>query len=82
MGDNMLPSSIPSGVWESPCTMNHTWGFKAQDTDYKSADTLIFNLVDVASKGGNYMLNVGPRGTVSSPRPKLNASRQWATGSG
>ena len=46
--------------WESCMTMNDTWGFKSQDHNWKSAETLIHNLIDVAAKGGNYLLNVGP----------------------
>ena len=41
-------------------TMNDTWGFHATDHDWKSPELLIRNLVDIASKGGNYLLNVGP----------------------
>jgi alpha-L-fucosidase len=41
-------------------TMNNTWGYKSYDQDWKSTETLIRNLVDIASKGGNYLLNVGP----------------------
>lgn len=48
--------------WETCMTMNDTWGFKRQDQDWKSTQTLIRNLVDIASKGGNYLLNVGPTG--------------------
>jgi alpha-L-fucosidase len=46
--------------WESCMTMNDTWGFKSTDNNWKSAETLIHNLVDIAAKGGNYLLNVGP----------------------
>jgi alpha-L-fucosidase len=46
--------------WESCMTMNDTWGFKSTDENWKSAQTLIHNLVDIAAKGGNYLLNVGP----------------------
>jgi len=46
--------------WESCMTMNDTWGFKSTDENWKSAETLIHNLVDIAAKGGNYLLNVGP----------------------
>jgi alpha-L-fucosidase len=46
--------------WESCMTMNDTWGFKSTDDNWKSAETLIQNLVDIAAKGGNYLLNVGP----------------------
>lgn len=46
--------------WESCMTMNDSWGFKKNDHNWKSAKTLIHNLVDIAAKGGNYLLNVGP----------------------
>ena len=46
--------------WESCMTMNNHWGYNAADTNWKSATQLIWNLIDVVSKGGNYLLNVGP----------------------
>ena len=46
--------------WESCMTMNDSWGYKAADDNWKSAEMLIHNLVDIAAKGGNYLLNVGP----------------------
>ena len=46
--------------WETCMTMNGTWGYKSYDHNYKPASTLIRNLVDIASKGGNFLLNVGP----------------------
>ncbi|MFC1639380.1 alpha-L-fucosidase, partial [Gemmatimonadota bacterium] len=46
--------------WESCMTMNDSWGFKAADDNWKSAETLVHNLVDITAKGGNYLLNVGP----------------------
>jgi alpha-L-fucosidase len=46
--------------WESCMTMNTSWGYKKNDDNWKSAKTLIHNLVDIAAKGGNYLLNVGP----------------------
>ena len=46
--------------WESCMTMNDSWGYKAGDDNWKSVETLLHNLVDVAAKGGNYLLNVGP----------------------
>ncbi len=45
-------------------TINDTWGYKADDHNFKSVDTLLHNLVDIASKGGNYLLNVGPDATA------------------
>lgn len=41
-------------------TMNDTWGYKSTDNNWKSTEQLIRNLVDIVSKGGNYLLNVGP----------------------
>jgi alpha-L-fucosidase len=50
----------PGVYWESCMTMNDTWGFKKNDHHWKSATVLVRNLIDCASKGGNYLLNVGP----------------------
>jgi alpha-L-fucosidase len=46
--------------WETCMTMNDTWGYKSYDDHWKSTEELIHTLVDVASKGGNFLLNVGP----------------------
>jgi alpha-L-fucosidase len=43
-----------------PATINHTWGYRTDDTDWKSPGQIAFKLVDIVSKGGNYLLNVGP----------------------
>ncbi len=59
-GDNSIPNADQSGDWETPATVNHTWGFKKDDTDWKAPSDILFKLVDIASKGGNYLLNVGP----------------------
>jgi alpha-L-fucosidase len=59
-GDNSIPNGDQTGDWETPATVNHTWGFKKDDTDWKAPGDILFKLVDIASKGGNYLLNVGP----------------------
>lgn len=59
-GDNAIPPKGETGDWEVPATMNHTWGFRKDDTDWKSPGEIVFKLVDIVSKGGNYLLNVGP----------------------
>ena len=51
---------FPGRDWEACMTMNDTWGYKSWDTNFKSTETLIRNLIDIASKGGNYLLNIGP----------------------
>jgi len=61
-------------------TMNHTWGYRKSDHDWKSAETLIRNLIDVASKGGNYLLNVGPKPDGTFPEAsieRLKAIGKW-----
>ena len=57
--------------WESCMTMNGTWGFKTSDTKWKSTEVLVRNLIDIASKGGNYLLNVGPTGEGEIPAASL-----------
>ena len=67
MGDNMVPSDVYPSDWEIPATLNDTWGWKTRDRHWKSAGYLIYRLVDVVSKGGNYLLNVGPAPDGSIP---------------
>src|SRR6266404_6596209 len=59
-GDNVIPSGVQKNYWEVPATTNHTWGYRKDDTDWKSPGEIAFKLVDIVSKGGNYLLNVGP----------------------
>jgi alpha-L-fucosidase len=58
--EQRIPANGLSVPWETCMTMNGTWGFRTADHNWKSPETLIHNLVDIASKGGNYLLNVGP----------------------
>jgi alpha-L-fucosidase len=59
-GDNVIPPKVSNDAWEVPATINHTWGFRNDDTDWKAPGQIAFKLVDIVSKGGNYLLNVGP----------------------
>jgi alpha-L-fucosidase len=59
-GDNGIPASEIKGDWETPGELNHNWGFDQNDSDYKSPSQVLFNLLDIVSKGGNYLLDVGP----------------------
>ena len=65
------PMGLPGVDWESCMTMNDTWGFKFYDDNWKSSVTLIRNLIDIASKGGNYLLNVGPTAEGLIPQPSV-----------
>lgn len=62
--------------WESCMTMNDSWGYKRADDNWKPAETLVHNLVDIAAKGGNYLLNVGPTAEGLIPRPSLDRLAQ------
>jgi alpha-L-fucosidase len=74
------PTGFPGRDWETCMTMNDTWGFKSNDHNWKSLETLIRNLVDIASKGGDYLLNVGPTSEGQIPAPsvdRLEAIGRW-----
>jgi len=62
--------------WETCMTINDTWGFKSDDQNWKSTQVLIRNLVDIASKGGNYLLNVGPTSEGLIPGPSVDRLKQ------
>jgi alpha-L-fucosidase len=72
MGDNQIPAKVMDYDWESPVTLNDTWGFKKDDNNWKSTQTLIRQLVDTASKNGNYLLNVGPTAEGLIPQPSVD----------
>ena len=57
-------------------TMNDTWGYKSYDQNWKSTETLLRNLIDIASKGGNYLLNVGPTSEGLIPEPSIERLKQ------
>ena len=56
-------------------TLNTTWGYSEHDRAWKSEETLIRNLIDIASKGGNYLLNIGPKGDGSVPAESVKTMR-------
>jgi len=78
-GDHKTPEQrIPNlkdldgSDWETCMTMNGTWGFKSYDHNYKTPETLIRNLLDIASKGGNFLLNVGPTNLGEFPQESID----------
>jgi alpha-L-fucosidase len=75
-----IPSQGDFRLWETCMTINGTWAYNANDHEYKSAQMLIRSLVEVASRGGNFLLNIGPRpdGTVQSEfQERLRAIGEW-----
>jgi alpha-L-fucosidase len=71
-----IPATGLNYDWETCMTMNGTWGYKSYDDNWKSTTTLIRNLVDIAGKGGNYLLNVGPTAEGIIPGPSVERLRQ------
>ncbi|MFW5835352.1 MAG: alpha-L-fucosidase [bacterium] len=70
--EKQIPATgMPGLKWEACLTMNDTWGYKHFDHNWKSSETLIRNLIDIASKGGNLLLNVGPDAEGLIPGPSV-----------
>jgi alpha-L-fucosidase len=86
-GDNRIPEE---GVtydrpFETVGTLNNSWGYKHFDNDWKSVEELLFWIVEIASKGGNYMLNVGPTAEGLIPEEslvRLRAVGEWMSRNG
>ncbi|NME70740.1 alpha-L-fucosidase [Flammeovirga aprica] len=86
-GDNKIPSveEMEGKPWETVGTFNHSWGYKEYDNDWKSPYELIYWLTAIASRGGNYMLNIGPKGDGSIPAQNvenLKALGKWTSVNG
>ena len=79
MGDNVIPGEVRADAWETPATLNHTWGYRTDDHDWKSPGDVIFKLVDIVSKGGNYLLNVGPLPNGEIPQTAQDVLRNAGT---
>ena len=78
--EQQIPSrGTPGRDWETCMTMNDTWGFKSYDQNWKSTETLVRNLVDIASKGGNYLLNIGPTCLGEIPEPSIQRLKEIGT---
>jgi alpha-L-fucosidase len=58
-------------AWESCMTLNDSWGYQRADDDWKSSKTIVRNLISCARDGGNYLLNIGPRGDGSIPEESV-----------
>ncbi|MFJ9412822.1 alpha-L-fucosidase [Streptomyces sp. NPDC101227] len=72
-----IPAEPVDGqLWESCMTLNDHWGFARYDTHWKSSATVIRNLLDVAGRGGNYLLNVGPDRHGRIPQPSVDRLRE------
>jgi alpha-L-fucosidase len=84
-GDNRIPEQAVEADWEVPATINDTWGFKSYDHNWKSSADMLQKLVDIASKNGNYLLNVGPTAEGLIPQPSVDRLLEmgdWLTTNG
>lgn len=60
--DREIPEASPWPYWETCMTLNHSWGYTADDDNWKTSKRVIQQLVEVVSKGGTFLLNIGPTG--------------------
>ncbi|MCX6251020.1 MAG: alpha-L-fucosidase [Bacteroidetes bacterium] len=75
--EQQIPATgLPGIDWETCMTMNDHWGFNKNDHAFKSSKELIRMLADIASKGGNYLLNVGPTSEGLFPRESIVRLRE------
>jgi len=77
------PTGLPGTDWETCMTMNDHWGYNINDTNWKSSKDLLQKLVDIASKGGNFLLNVGPTAEGLFPKEsieRLDEIGNWMKG--
>ncbi|MEX1114135.1 MAG: alpha-L-fucosidase [Akkermansiaceae bacterium] len=74
--EQTIPADGNPLPWESCMTLNKHWGFHQTDNDWKPASELIRNLIDIASKGGNFLLNVGPTGEGIIPSPSVDRLKE------
>ncbi|MDU1903817.1 MAG: alpha-L-fucosidase [Dysgonomonas sp.] len=85
MHDNQYPDKILEKPWQTPATMVHSWGWHAKDYNWKSSAQMLGYLVNNVSKGGNYLLNVGPKPDGSFPLAATRRLREmgaWLVSNG
>jgi len=70
------PEGLPGVDWETCMTLNDTWGFQSFDDGWKDTRTLVRLLIDAASKGGNFLLNVGPTSQGVIPAQSVSRLRE------
>jgi alpha-L-fucosidase len=76
MNDNGMPTGGLQEYWETPQTLNGTWGYSRFDQEWKTPAGVVQRLVEVVSKGGNYLLNIGPMGDGTVPPPSVAVLEQ------
>ena len=71
--EQTIPATgLPGVDWETCMTMNDHWGYNKHDKNFKSTTDLLQKLADIASKGGNFLLNVGPTAEGTFPQESID----------
>lgn len=78
-GDNEIADKVLEYEWENPGTMNTSYGYNQNDHNWVDAKEIVFRLVDIVSKGGNYLLNVGPTSEGLIPQPSIDRLMEVGT---
>jgi alpha-L-fucosidase len=78
-GDNEILAKAPGFEWENPGSMNTSYGYNRNDRNWVDAKEIVFRLVDIVSKGGNYLLNVGPTAEGLIPQPSIDRLMEVGT---
>jgi alpha-L-fucosidase len=76
MNDNGMPAGGLQEYWETPQTLNTTWGFSKFDQQWKTPADVIHRMVEIVSKGGNYLLNIGPMADGTIPAASVSTLQQ------
>lgn len=85
MMDNDYPKELQERPWQTPATMVHSWGWHSKDYNWKPASEMIGYLMNNISKGGNYLLNIGPKPDGSFPVMGIRRLREmggWMAANG
>ena len=83
--EHHIPATGIDGDWEACQTLNGTWGYSANNQKWKSVEELVHELVDVVSRGGNFLLNIGPKPDGSIPEESIRLFKgigQWMKNNG
>lgn len=85
VSEQKIPESGDINPWETCMTINKHWGYNKADQNWKSDTELLHHLIDIASKGGNFLLNVGPTGEGVIPVAsvdRLKVMGEWLKNNG
>jgi len=71
-----MPSNGDGTDWETCMTLNDNWGYAAHDVRWKTTEDVLQKLIDIAGKGGNYLLNIGPKADGTFPTESINCLKE------